>query len=261
MADPIKHCDDLAERLTPYVDGEDQPADRAAVGAHLNRCPPCRKHADDERTGRDLVREHRAGLCPPAPAALRDRCLQLRETVGNQATAGRGSAYGAMIRRWAPLSVAATLVLAIAGVFVFGLNHGVEALAASLAIDHVKCFKVSARERAADASSAARQWQQDEGWPVAVPASAPAEQLRLLDVRRCYSTDGKAAHIMYKWRGAPLSVFVLPAETGHDTIVHKVGQRAVIWSANRRTYAIVDAGDSPPDEINRVVSYLKANVQ
>jgi anti-sigma factor RsiW len=261
MADPITKCDDLDERLTPYVDGEDEPVDRATVGAHLSRCAPCRKHADDERTGRDLVRQHRAALSPPAPAALRDRCLHLRETVAGPATAGRGSGYGAAIRRWAPLSVAATLVLAVAGVFVFGLNHGVEALAASLAIDHVKCFKVSARETTADAASAARQWQHEEGWSVSVPASAPAEQLRLLDVRRCYSTDGKAAHMMYKWRGAPLSVYVLPAETGHDAIVRKVGQRAVIWSANRRTYAIVDAGDSPPDELTRVVGYLKANVQ
>ena len=48
-----------------------------------------------------------------------------------------------MVRRWAPLSLAATLVLAVAGVFVFGLNNRVEALAASLAVDHVKCFKVS----------------------------------------------------------------------------------------------------------------------
>jgi anti-sigma factor (TIGR02949 family) len=260
MADPI-NCDDLDERLTPYVDGEAEPADRAAVGAHLNRCPPCRKHADDERTARELVREHRAELCPQAPPALRDRCLQLRDSVGAQAATGRGSRYGGFVRRWAPLSVAATLVLAVAGVFVFGLNNRVEALAASLAVDHVKCFKVSAPDASADAPAESRQWQQDQGWPVAVPASAPAEQLQLLDVRRCYSTDGKAAHMMYKWRGAPLSLYVLPEETGHDQIVRKVGHRAVIWSANRRTYAVVDDGQSPPEDLTRVIGYLKANVQ
>src|SRR5688572_8780642 len=122
MADPIRNCGDLEERLTPYVDGEAAPADRAEVGAHLSRCPPCRKHADDERQARDLVREHRAGLCPPAPAALRDRCLHLEDSVGGRATTVRGAGYGAVVRRWAPLSLAATLVLAVAGVFLFGLN-------------------------------------------------------------------------------------------------------------------------------------------
>ena len=261
MADPIRNCGDLDERLTPYVDGEAEPGDRAAVGAHLSRCPPCRQHADDERTARDLVREHRAELCPPAPTALRERCLHLRESAGDQATAIRGSRYGAIVRRWAPLSVAATLVLAVAGVFLFGLNNRVEALAASLAIDHVTCFKVGATAAAVDAPAASRQWQQDQGWPVAVPASVPAEQLKLLNVRRCYSTDGKAAHIMYKWRGVPLSLYVLPEDTGHDKVVRKVGHRAVIWSANRRTYAIVDDGQSSPEDLTRVVGYLKANVQ
>ena len=67
-----------------------------------------------------------------------------------------------------------------------------------------------------------------------------------MDVRRCYSTDGKAAHIMYQWRGTPLSLYVLPEDTGFDRIVRKLGHRALIWSANRRTYAIVDDGESPP---------------
>ena len=50
-----------------------------------------------------------------------------------------------------PLSLAATLVLAVAGVFVFGLNNRVEALAASLAVDHVKCFKCRRNAAHADA--------------------------------------------------------------------------------------------------------------
>lgn len=259
MADPITNCRDLDERLTPYVDGEAEPADRAAVGAHLDRCPPCQKHADDERSARDLLREHRASLSATAPPALRDRCARLRNTAS--VTAGRGSRYGAVIRRWAPLSVAATLVLAVAGVFVFGLNNRVEALAASLALDHVKCFKVTASSATAEAATASRQWHQDRGWPVSVPASVPAEQLKLVDVRRCYSTDGQAAHMLYRWRGAPLSLYVLPEATGHDQVVRKVGHRAVIWTANRRTYAVVDDGDSTPEDLIRVIGYLKANVQ
>jgi anti-sigma factor RsiW len=263
MADPIRNCGDLDERLTPFVDDEAAPGDREAVGAHLAACPPCRKHANDERTARDLIREHRTELVPQAPASLRARCASLRTSGAAPVplATGRRPRVGAIIRRWAPLSVAATLLLAITGVFVFGLNNRVEALAASLTVDHVKCFKVTASDASTDAPAATRQWHQDHQWAVTIPPSSPAEQLRLVDVRRCYSTDGRAAHMMYKWRGAPLSLYVLPAETGHDQIVRKVGHRAVIWSANRRTYAVVDDGHAAPEDLTRVIGYLKANVQ
>ena len=252
MGDGIRNCRDLDERLTPFVDGEDTPAEHGAVGAHLAACPPCRDHADAERSARDIVREHRAALSPPAPGALRARCLAAAASARPPVSA---------FRKWAPLSVAATLVLAVAGVFVFGLTNRVEALAASLAVDHVKCFKVSGARAPADADAAGQQWQQKQGWPLTIPPAAPAEELQLLDVRRCASTDGRAAHLLYKWRGAPLSLYVLPQDTGRERIVRKVGHRAVIWSANRRTYAVVADDDAPPDDLSRVVSYLKARVQ
>jgi hypothetical protein len=164
------------------------------------------------------------------------------------------------VRRWAPLSLAATLVLAIGGVFVFGLNDRVEALAASLTIDHVKCFKVSGGTPAhADPSVAARDWVQDQGWSVVVPKSEPAQQLTLVDVRRCFSSDGRAAHMMYRWRGAPLSLYVLPENIGRDRAVDRMGHEAVIWCANNRTYAIVAEGH--PRDLTPVVDYMKANAR
>ena len=257
MADRIRTCGELDERLTPFVDGEAAPADRAAVGAHLAACPPCQKHADDERTARDLVREHRAELRPAAPAALRARCHRLRGD--GRETAPRP--FGATIRRWAPLSVAATVVLAVAAVFLFGLNDGAQALAASLAVDHVKCFKVSVPTTPADAAAESRQWQQYQGWPVVIPATAPAEELQLIDVRRCYSSDGRAAHLMYNWRGTPLSLYVLPRDTRRERALRSVGHDAVIWSDRQRTYAVVTARRSPPDDLTRVVAYLKATAR
>ena len=254
MADDIRNCRDLDEHLAPFVDGEATPGEHAAVAAHLAACPPCRKSAEAERSARDLVREHRDALCPRASAALRDRCAHLRQESIEQP---RGSN---LLRKWAPLSLAATLVLAIAGVFVFGLNNRVEALAASLTVDHVKCFKVSGAAARANSSAAAQKWQQDHGWAVTVPADLPTEQLHLVDVRRCFSTDGRAAHMMYNWRGAALSLFVLPANTRYEQVVKKMGHQAVIWGANQRTYAVVADGQSP-HELTRVVEYLKANAK
>jgi len=173
--------------------------------------------------------------------------------------AAPASRRATLLRRWAPLSVAATLVLAVAGVFVFGLNDRVEALAASLAVDHVKCFKVEGAVAHADAEVAARGWQQDQGWPIVVPRSEPAQQLTLLDVRRCFTTDGRSAHLMYTWRGAPLSVYVLPEDIGRDRVVDQMGHQAVIWCANRRTYAVV--ADGHPQDLSRVVDYIKAHAR
>lgn len=254
MADRIKTCGDLDEQLTPFVDGEATPADRVAVSAHLAACPPCRKHADDERTARDLVREHREELRPHAPAALRDRCHRL-------GTAQPAGTLGATLRRWAPLSVAATFVLAVAAVFMLGLNDGVQALAASLAVDHVTCFKVGAPVTAADAAAESREWQQQQGWPVVIPPTEPAEQLQLLKVRRCFSSDGRAAHLMYNWHGTPLSLYVLPRDTRHQGALRKVGHHAVIWSDHQRTYAVVTARQAPPDDLTRVVAYLKSTAR
>lgn len=254
MADdrPIRDCDDLDAHLTPFVDGEDAADTHRAVTAHLTACPPCRRHADDESAARQLVHEHRDELRVQAPSALRARCTRLQAP---QSAPARSFA----VRRWLPLSLAATLVLAVAGVFLFGLNNPVEALAASLALDHVKCFKVGDSASPADASAAERRWEHDEGWAIVVPKTTPSEQLTLVSVRHCVSTDGRTAHLMYRWRGAPLSLYVLPEDAGRTGVVTKMGQDAIIWSANRRTYAVVSA--APPQELSEIVDYMKANAR
>ena len=255
MADVIKSCRELDEQLAPYVDGEQTPAARRFVDAHLAGCPPCLANADAERDVRVMVHEHRDRLRPLAPASLRARCAALSASA--EAPARRRSSMSS-VRRWVPLSLAATLVLAVAGVFVFGLNNRVEALAASLAVDHVKCFKVT-DSPAPDPLAAARDWQQDQGWPIVVPQSEPAQQLKLVDVRRCFTTDGRSAHMMYTWRGAPLSLYVLPEDVGRDRVIDKMGHEAVIWCANRRTYAVV--ADGHPQDLSTVVDYLKAHAK
>ena len=92
-----------------------------------------------------------------------------------------------------------------------------------------------------------------------MPQSEPAQQLTLLDVRRCFTTDGRSAHMMYTWRGAPLSLYVLPEDVGRDQVVDKMGHEAVIWCANRRTYAVV--ADGHPQDLARVVDYMKAHAR
>ena len=258
MADDIKNCRDLEEHLAPYVDGEENPAARRSVETHLAGCPPCHELAEAERSARDVIHAHRNVLQAAAPAELRARCAKAASGFQLPASSFRRN----VLRRWAPLSLAATLVLAVAGVFVLGLNSRVEALAASLAIDHVKCFKVSGTPSHSEPAVAERDWQQDQGWPIVVPPTEPALQLKLIDVRRCFSSDGRAAHLMYTCRGVPLSVYVIQepdGNAGRDRVVEKLGQEAVIWCANRRTYAVV--GEARQKDLSQVVEYMKAHVR
>jgi anti-sigma factor RsiW len=165
--DDIRSCRDLEDRLAPYVDDEIAPDARRAADAHMNACPPCRFRMESERVARDAVHEHRAELRGTAPPGLRDRCLGAR-TV---------SATRSRVRRWVPLWLAATILLAVGAVFLFGINDGVQALAAGLALDHTKCFKVSTSGTAVslDADSAGHTWQETQGWQLTVPATTASD--------------------------------------------------------------------------------------
>jgi hypothetical protein len=160
--------------------------------------------------------------------------------------------------------MAATLVLAVAGVFLYGLKGGAQALAAQLAVDHVKCFEFAPEPKVIpDAKSLGREWTSARGWSIKVPESAPVEQLELIGMRRCISTEGLTAHVMYKWRGQPLSVYVLNSRQSRigpiPQIVEKLGQETIMWSRGNRTYAVVTRGR--PAEIEHVAQYVRTTAE
>ena len=251
MGEDIRNCRDVEARLTPYVDGDSREDVRRAMDAHLAACPPCRDQAIAERGGRDLVREHRDMLRAAAPAALRARCAA-------QSRLPHGTS-GAILRRWVPLSMAASLLLAAGAAIVFSVTNPIEALAAGLALDHMKCFRVCETDRPLDASAAESTWQQQEGWPIVVPPTEPAQHLELVNVRRCLSTDGLAAHLLYRWRGQPLSLYVLPREVAADRITDHFGLETAVWSADGRTYALVTPGH--PEDFTTVVHYVRTHTR
>lgn len=240
--------------LAAYVDGEAQPDQRASVDAHIQRCPPCRSRVAAEEAARQALWTCRDRLRACASESLKARCAAQR----------RSTPAGLLTRRaWVPLSLAATLVLAVAGVFLFGVNSGVHALATQLTLDHVKCFKFAPSTPVSDAQAAARGWSASQGWDITVPSSSETEQLQLLCVRRCFVTEGRAAHIMYTWRGQPLSVFVLPSALGRAPerrdIVERFGHEAVMWTDRGRTYVVLARGR--PDELEGVVGYVRTNAR
>jgi anti-sigma factor (TIGR02949 family) len=99
-------CQNVRERLDAFVDRELDPQDSAEVSRHIANCPECVQELNTIRTVRSRLRT--AVLNQPVPDGLGRRVgIALRE---NQPL--RGSPAW----RWAPLAIAAMLVLA------FGLS-------------------------------------------------------------------------------------------------------------------------------------------
>lgn len=252
-------CRDLDSLFTPYVDGQGQARDGAALEAHVRECPACSTRLAAERAMRAVLVERREGLRAAASVELRRRCEgAARQTAAAAQPARHG--FLAARRVWMPLSMAATLVLTIAGIFLYGLRSaGGEALAAQLVFDHMKCFEFApAPTILPDARALSREWSTVRGWTVKVPEGVATEELQLLGMRRCLSTEGTTAHVMYRWHGQPLSVYVLNSDTRLGPTPHLVerfGQEAIIWSARGRTYAVVARGR--PSDVEHVAQYVR----
>jgi len=164
-----------------------------------------------------------------------------------------------MLTPWAPMSLAATLVLVVAAFFALGLTDKAQALAFQTTIDHVKCVRFNNSSAPADPIVEAQRWMTKYGWPVKL-ADARAADLELRAVRRCGVTDGSVAHVIYQWKGEPLSVYVLPGDViRHAQEVQRFGHNAIMWGQNGRTYIMLTKKPRRP-ELDGVISYVKANV-
>ena len=251
-------CQDIEPQLTAYVDGEVGEAERSRLETHLQRCPPCRARVASEQATHDLLLSKRAELRGCAPAALRHRCAAQRAFA-----AGRSRVLSR--RLLVPLSLAASGGLAAALLLIFGWSSSVETYAAQLADDHVSCFRVPPEGGLVNAASLAAAWQSSNGWPLTIPESSDEHGLTLLGVRRCGSTQGVVAHVLYRWWGQPLSVYVLNDTVdrivdashnpqAHDTVAAN-GEHAVMWTRNGRTYAVVARGR--PADVEAVAAYIR----
>lgn len=250
----MKNCADFDPLMTPYVDGEADPADRAALDAHLAGCPPCRERADAERAARSLVQRYVSTLSRPAPAALRARCVG---AVPSSRMPPGSSRAGSRVRRWVPVSMAATVLLAVAGVLMVGQQERLEAaFAAQLAIDHEKCFtEFGTGHPPLDAAEAEARLAAEHGIEVSVPASVESDQIELVDVRSCDYDNGHMAHLLYEVQGQPVSLFVIPETRPGERTLEVVGHEARLWSSDDAGYVFVGPGNA--DAMDKVAGYMR----
>jgi anti-sigma factor RsiW len=244
----MSNCQDLEPLFTPYVDGEATAEQRAAIEAHLASCPHCRDCAEAEKHARELVQACRDHLLTPAPPRLHRKCAELAAERSAPAAVTPPPVW----RRWAPLSLVATVVLVVAGVFGYSLlsNRGA-VLAAQLANDHIRCAGIVGDRAPADVDVSKKNWQQRLGWTVDVPIFPAGDELQFVQLRRClHGQDVIMGHILYRRRGRLLSLFVMPEREPSQRELMVKGQRTVIWSQGGRTYAVVGANSS--DELQEL---------
>ena len=136
MTEDFEACRQLDPIVTPYVDGELPPADRARVDDHVRVCGACRSRVAVERGVRELIQTRKTALLEErASAALRERCARVVTNDRRPATAEpRWPIWRA---RLAPLALAASLILLVGGAFVYQLTaRSSRVMAAELTADH-----------------------------------------------------------------------------------------------------------------------------
>jgi mycothiol system anti-sigma-R factor len=84
------HCDDLAERIERFLDGDLDAAETRELDAHLDDCLPCTSERELRARIRALVRE---GCAERAPVELVER---VRASLAQAALSSGGDADGSV---------------------------------------------------------------------------------------------------------------------------------------------------------------------
>jgi anti-sigma factor RsiW len=246
----MKDCHHIAPQLAELAEDLGR-APGPDVAQHLAGCEACQRSLELQREMHGLLRARAATLQPRAPEALRAR-------IATQLGPSRPA-----VRRWMPLRmpVAATLVLSLLGVGIYGMTSASSAvLAAQLALDHLKCVKLVPGDGAINPVQAAREWSERYQWTPKVPAAPKAHKGSLVGVRRCLYGHGHLAHLLYEVDGRVVSLFVMPRSeypAGEAPATHDfLGQHAEVWASGDHSFAVV--GDLAPETLGRLAAEFRA---
>lgn len=217
-----------------------------------------------ERAACGWLRRRRAELChAAAPAALLERIGPRRPSQTTSRVSDRSVIVPSPRRTWSTpsLAVAATLLAVVASGLLYRATLGsTEAMAAELAVDHVKCFMANRvlqpHESIADIEADMRS---RFDWEARLPASTDPEDLEVVGARPCLYEHGRVAHIMYHYQGVPVSIFMLPGVQYERQLLHTMGHDAVVWTQDRRTFVVV--ARAPRAQVEQVAARVRASLR
>ena len=243
-------CRDVEPLITAVVDDEASAADHAVVSEHVRECASCGYRASREAAARRILRERRDLFQVDAPAALRAKCLPPPRSA---------PWFLAVVRPMRGWATAGAVVVVVAVLF-YAVGRGSTALAAELTLDHLKCFALFEKSSGpGDPAAIAERMKLAYGWSIAVPGNSQALGLHLVGGRRCFSTDGRIAHILYRHGGRPLSLFIVPSTSRAAERLAVMGHQAVIWSQRGATYVVL--AREPGEQVAQVAAYVRSVVE
>ncbi len=228
-------CKPYRAQTTQFVDGELPDTERMNLEVHLARCPHCRAAVATERAMRTLLCSRRLRLRQSAPPHLRD-------TVASLGRHRDARGWRRFVRSRPAVATAVLVVAAVAGYGLIG--RGGQALAAQLALDHLKCTRILRPQPGADVGTQAARWQSRHGWKPPLPTPPPGSPFRFVALRRCVHTGGLMAHALYRKDDTLLSLFVLQGDVRPESLREIMGQRASFWTDGHYTYAAVASADA-----------------
>ncbi|MBM3771758.1 MAG: hypothetical protein FJW27_10860 [Acidimicrobiia bacterium] len=260
----MSSCTGIDAIVTPYVDGELDHDARGLVDAHLQGCAVCRARVTAERAAYALVKRRQAdlrGVC--APDSLRERCAALRRAP---VVPWSARAVGARLRPsrstrpMVRLAFAATVLIAVAGTIFYRVTAGAQqAIAAELTADHAKCFALNSILRTHQSVGEVEAYLRSGfDWEAALPEQAEHADMHLVGSRPCLYERGLVAHIMYRHRGVPVSIFMLPGVQHASNVLRAFGHDAIIWNDHGRTFVLI--AKASPEQVQQVATFVRASL-
>jgi anti-sigma factor RsiW len=138
--------------------------------------------------------------------------------------------------------------------------YSTRVMAAELTADHMKCFAMNEVLHTHDGPVTVQASMASHfGWTLQLPRNPERAELELVGARPCLYGEGRVAHLMYRHRGVPVSVFMLPDSVRPQELLDVMGHEAAVWSSGGRTFVLI--AREPRDEVERMASFIQASLR
>lgn len=232
-------CQQTAELLSSYIDGELAPADRTKIDAHLSECASCLAQAESTRCLKHAIA--RLPSREESPGAIRARVEALRF----------GKADFSFARRRVWTAGAALLLAAIlAAVAARNAPSPGARLARELVSDHLR-WQADAAPAEVASDDPQRVIRFFEGRVPFPPIAPHLPDARLTGGRLCKIEGRRAQLLFYKCGRQTLSVFVLDRDSGDGRCRESSGRQ--VCSRRIGELTVLAVGEIPGQTLEKLL--------
>jgi anti-sigma factor RsiW len=256
-AEPGWDCAEVERLAEPYIDGEFETADRAAVEAHLAACDACRARVAAAQSVRSALRAKlREALAPGSPAATAPESLRLRISEALDREVAGLEAAQRPVPWWrrilSPLPVAAAAACIAGALVVLAGHRSADPLVEEAVRKHARDLplELNAASLGPEAihSLLASKLEFNPR-----PPTFEAPGLRLVGARLAHLQDWPAAYMRYETPRGHVGLFIVDdtgrrfVGTGNAAgggpasvrVINAHGYNVAVWRRNEIVYSVV----------------------